>query len=378
MPSALWREEMAAGGARRALAQAQTGLGTMVSLSALPWVLDGSITGNGPTSRSERYAWLDAGNTPYTITLPGGAKIPYNKVEPFGMTLSSLADTVELMKYANEDDNSAMAASIALGVGHAMLNKTYMEQWSNLIDAMQDPNQNGAKFIDQLAASFAVPAAVSGLDRMFDDNMRSHQGLLETVASRTVGVSNLLPPLRNVWGDPIKKETGVLGGFGRFVMPYDLELPKDVDPIDKWAWDNRDAAPNSELGRIGFSPPARILHIEDARQDLNIKLNTDQYDRYRRLSGNELKMQYGDQMLGAKDALNGLVSGNNPDETLQAQFNSRSKAAQYLMLLSIQNAYKKAAGAEMQRSDADIQGRIDAGRRARAMQLAPPSMGAGP
>jgi len=371
LPSALWREDMLAGGARRALAQAQAGLGTGVSLAALPFVLNGNITGGGPTSQAERYAWLNAGNKPYTITLPGGASFTYNKVEPFGMSLGAIADTVELMRYAHEDDNSALAASLALGIGHAMLNKTYMQSWSDLVDAMSDPNQKGSKFVDQLAASFAVPSIVSGIDRLFDDNMRAHQGLFETVAARTPGFSNFLPPIRDVWGDPVKKESGMLHGVGRFLLPFDLEMPHDAEPINKWVWEHRQDFPDSEQGRVGFTPPGRVLHVEDAGAHQNITLTTTQADERKVLAGNGVKLPAGDQMLGAKDALNALVSGKYPDEVVQERFNSSSGPAQAMMLLSMFNAYKRAADNQFKQRP-DIKAKIDAGREVRAKQLAPP------
>lgn len=379
MPSALWREEIAAGGAKKALAQAQAGLGTMASMAALPLVLNGSITGNGPTSREERYAWLNAGNKPYSITLPGGATINYNKVEPFGMSLATIADTVELMRYSHEDDSGALAASLALGIGHAMMNKTYMEQWSNLLDAMQDPNQAGSRFIDQLAASFAVPGLVSGVDRAFDENMRAHHGLMETIASRTPGVSNTMPPLRNVWGDPIARSTGLLGGVGRMLLPFDVSPPPDANPVDKFLWDNREYAPNNELGRIGLTPPGQVFQFDEGgRQRGNIRLSTEDADRLKVLTGNGFKREFGGQMLGAKDALNLLVTNKFPDADIQQQFNQRPPAGQYKMIIDLFNGYKKGAKAQFLQNSPDLQQRIQSGRDIRRQQLTAPTMGTAP
>jgi hypothetical protein len=55
-------------------------------------------------------AWQAAGNKPYSLRV-GDKWYGYNRVEPIGMHMAALADTVETLKFAHDEDAEQLAWS---------------------------------------------------------------------------------------------------------------------------------------------------------------------------------------------------------------------------------------------------------------------------
>ena len=323
----------------------------------------------------------DAGVPPYSLKL-GGKWYGYNKIEPLGTTLGTVADTVELMRYAHEEDNQDLATSLIFGIGNAMLSKTYMSGASNFLDALHNPDRSG-NYANGVLASMAMPGSADMVMRGLDPWLRSHQGLFSAIAARTPGVSMTLPPLRNRWGDPIPRQEGLLPQFmgpagapvtdalGRMVSPVSVSDAKAGEPIDKWIWANRDAFPQSDQGRLGldgFSRPQ--ISVGNGQATAHLQLTPTQLDRLRELAGNGMKDENG---LGAKDALNALVAGKHPDSDMQDSWNQATPEARALTVLKIYNASKSGAKQQLLRENTDLREAAQAQMKGRAAQLVGPS-----
>lgn len=375
-PSGAMKATMAAGGAGRDLALAQIGLGTGTIMATSALALGNIITGNGPTDPRLRSAWLAAGNQPYSIQFPGARPIQYQP-EPFAMMMGGIADTIGLGKFAREEDADSAALSLALGVGHVFLSRTYMQGLSDFLDAVQNPDRDGQRYADRLAASLAVPRAVGDVAGAIDGWQRAHYGLLDAIEARIPFLSKNLPPLRDTWGRPIPLQDAYLppftgSGFAHVVSPIE-EGPASAEPIDQWRWAHRQDFYN---GDAGIQRPNRTLSFQQGQGvKANVQLTPQQYDRYQELAGHAL--QDPRSKLGLLDTLNGLATGKGPDY-LQREWDQSSDAERALMVQSLVSKYRSAAKQQLVREFPDIGQAAQAQWGQRRSQLMSATPGAAP
>lgn len=369
-PSAGFKAELAAGGAQRDLAYARVGIGTGISMAASGLAISGNLTGAGPSEPSANAAWQRAGNMPYSIKI-GGQSYGYNKVEPIGMMLAAVADTFNVMKFAKDEDNENVAASMVFGLGDAILSKTYMSGIANFFDALNAPEQESSRYVDNLIASMAVPNTVGSIDKATDKWRRAHYDLLGAIEAKTPGLSEGMPPVRTIWGDPIPQDQGFAPPFtgtgaARALSPIP-ERPNDAQPIDSWIWDNRQSFPIDGRGNIQLpSKPGHTQTFMVGKIDAHVALSSEQYSRFVELSGNTVKDGNG---LGAKDYLNALVSGDNPDSATQRQWNNGSPAVKAVIVQSAVGKFRQAAKQQLRSEFPDIEQAINAQATDRAGQL---------
>lgn len=304
-----WRADVNAGGARRDLAYAQMGLGSMGMLAVADMVMSGQVTGRGPTEIGKRQAMEREGWKPYSFKGPDGKWHTYNRLDPVGSVVGMAADAAELSIHADQeyledgDTENIVAASMAAMAGN-LTNKTYLSSLSNFIEMMNEPTRKAGGFVEQFAAS-AIPSGVGQVARTNDPIVREVYGMMDAINAKIPGNSKNLEPRLDLWGKPISRESGY-GKAVDFFSPVYTGIPGD-NPIDK------------EILRIGsnITKPGTIVSFDGATVDL--KKYPKAYTRYVELSGNELKHPAWN--LGAKDFLNKVVSNSHP---MSAVYNMRS------------------------------------------------------
>lgn len=372
------KADMMAGGAAKDLAMARIGLGTGLVVSTLGLAVSGRLTGGGPSSPELKKAWLAAGHDPYTLDL-GSGKFKYNQLEPMGTTLGVIADTLEIMKFAKEEDKAALAESLVFGTGKAMLNKSYLMGVGEFFQALENPDEEASRWASNFAAGLSAPQTISGVAKGLDEWKRAHYGYLQTVESRIPGLSQNLPPARTRWGDPIPWNEAFLPGMSgtglaRAISPF--ETPKHVtEPIDKWIWENRLAfprGPENKLGLPGVGGPIQTFTPPGSKGVVaQVELTPEQLDRYKVLAGNELKDPT--SHMGAKDTLNALVNGTYPSG-LQQQWDKASAAGKALVVQSAVNKFKTAAKMQLIEEYPDLKEALTAGWQQKVQQLQPAAM----
>ncbi len=328
-----WRADIAAGGARQSMALAKTGLGSMVMLAASDAVLNGTITGQGPSDKGQRQALMDTGWQPYSVKLPSGRWVQYNRLETAGSSVALAADVTETMRdyftAVNKDDPNVeklTAAGIA-AVANNVTSKTYFEGVARLFETMADPRSNAESALKAQAGSL-VPAGVGAAARLMDPYQRATYDMMDAIKARTPGISKDLPPLTNVWGEPVKHDSGLGKAYDAFV-PFASRRPSD-EPIDK------------EILKQGMhiSLPPQKTSINGATVDLS--QDPALYHRYVELAGNELKSPaWG---VGAKDLLNQIVSGTHPLSTVYNMKSDGPDGGKALMLRGLIEQYRRDAG----------------------------------
>lgn len=368
------RAELAQGGATAELAIARMSMGSMVGLTMLPYVLNGGITGGGPSSPQLNSAWQRAGNKPYSIKI-GDNSYSYDWSMPLGMMLAYTADTHEAMKFASDEDKNASAWSLAFGLGKTLMNRSFMLGMSNFFAGINDPNHSADKYANSLIGAFAAPPGLNAIRRGLDPWVRAHYGLLDSIQSKWPGLSQGDPKLRNVWGDGVPLDQAFMPllsgtGIARSLSPITYR-PTTAEPIDKWVFDNRSSFPDGTQGKIMPSKPSQIYTLTSGKGvTARIPLDPMQYDRFTVLAGHLLKDP--DTGLGAKDYLNALVSGNNPDGSAQDYWNQASPTVRAMMVMSTMKKFQDAAKVQLLHEYPALQNKITSAWQSRIGELTAP------
>lgn len=309
-----WRADIAAGGARADLALARMATGTAIMTTAMDMADVGTVSGPGPKDPAQREALIRQGWQPYSIKV-GDRWYSYNRADPFGMTMGFAASITEAVKNGeiNEDDvdewNEVTAMAIA-AVAQVSISKTYLEGFSNAVEAMNDPTRYSESYVNRLVGSFA-PAMSAAIKNFVDPVQREAGTPSEAVMSRIVVLSEQLPPRRNLWGEEVSYESG-LGRAYDFISPIASKSQVD-SPIDR------------EIVRLGEGPLRITKKTSFDGVPANLKFWPGVYDEYTRLAGNGLKHPaWG---MGAKDYLDAVVSGNHPISSAYSVMSDESRRA---------------------------------------------------
>ena len=297
-----WRADLAAGGARADLALARMSTGTAIMMTAMDMASNGHISGAGPSGDdvTVRESLVRSGWQPYSVKV-GDRWYSYNRTDPFGTTMGLAASIVESVQKGelDEDDvdewQEVMAMSIA-ATSQVVINKTYLEGFSNFVETMSDPKRYSERYVEDLVASFLPATALMySMKNIHDPYQRDPSTPYEAIQARIAGLSDSLPPRRNLWGEPVSTESG-LGRVYDAVSPI-ASRPEKVNPIDR------------EIVRLNKGPTKIAKKTVFGGARVSLKKFPAVYDEYVRLAGNELK--HPGWGMGAKDFLNSVVSGKH-------------------------------------------------------------------
>lgn len=293
------RGEIAEGGAKGQMAKTRMAMGTMTMLTMMDLVYGGHITGSGPPGDKSRDARKRQKIENDSIRI-GDRYFSYSRTDPMGATIGTAARIAEFVQWAakEQDDVTEMEEIVVAGItamSEVMINKTYMQGMSNLVEAINDPKRYGMAYVERLAGSL-IPAGVAEVSRFKDPYMKEVDGLLEAMKARTPGWSKDLPNVRDVWGREITYRSGMGWMFDAMSPIYSRrENPTAID---------------SEMVRLKMdvSKPQRAISY-----GLGLDVNLDHfpriYDRYVELAGGALPDPV--TGLGAFDTLNDIVDGNH-------------------------------------------------------------------
>ena len=358
-----FRADVAAGGARQSMALAKMGLGSAVMLATADGVLNGQITGAGPTEKGQKLAMENEGWLPYSIKI-GNRWVQYNRLETLGSSMAMAADAVETIKNyqtavnVDDPDVTNLTAALTLSIANDVTSKTYLEGMARFFEAMGNPKEGAKSAMLSMAGSF-VPAGVGAIARGVDPYQRTVNSMTDALKAKTPGLSKDLPPMRNVWGEPVSHESGFGKAYDAFV-PFATRQPAN-EPIDQ------------EILRLGMNvnlPPA-TTSISGAR--VNLKEDPKIYSRYVQLAGNEIKDPLTN--MGTKDALNALVSGTHPLSSIYNMRTDGPDGGKAVMIQDIIRAQRDRAKQQLVKEFPDLAGKVsDAQAKQQALKaLVPPS-----
>jgi hypothetical protein len=202
--------DILAGGAKSDIALSRMALGSMLLVSGgmLGW--EGKVTGN--LSGPARKAMIMKGIKPNSIKI-GDQWYSLNRLDPMGAFFTMSADVAQIVKYSDsESDIQEVTAAVAHAVSKGLLSKTYLRGVSDVLSAINSKDaQEMERVLMRYPATF-LPASsmLNSLEKVVDPTLRETFTLLDTVKSRTPGLSDDLPPVRDMLtGYPVVYEGGL-------------------------------------------------------------------------------------------------------------------------------------------------------------------------
>lgn len=324
------RADLSAGGARRDVALARIATGTTVMMVVADNAMNGDITGNGPASAAERQALMRTGWQPYSVKVDG-RYYAYNRMDPIGMTMGLAADMVEILvndDYGVEKERTMEEAAVAvtMSIANNVMSKTYLSGISDFFEAMADPERRADSFFQRLGGS-VVPAGVAEVARYQDPYMREANNILEAIRRRTPGLSDELPPRRDLWGRPISYQSGLGPAYDALSPIYSKE--QTSSPIDE------------EILRLeaSITMPPKKTSFNGVTIDLSN--HPEAWSRYVELAGNALKHPAWN--LGAKDYLDQMVTGRGDLSPLYQELSEGPDGGKSDLIKKTINEYRELA-----------------------------------
>jgi len=241
------------------ISRAVTGT-SMIALGAY-LAQKGLMTGSIPKDQQDRDDFYAAGKQANSIYLFGQWH-QLNRISPIG-NLLSLGASFE--KLSQDKSGLDLAASTGATGLKSLTEQTFLKGVSGGLSAINDPERNASKYIEQSVAS-SIPTGVARMARVADPRLRDPQGIWQTLKNRIPLMSEDLPVTRDVFGHAVN----VSGGRLSIVDPFSRKKPTDYPAL-------------KEANRIGISigKPSKVLR--------NTKLTNREYSMYQKVNGNILE-----------------------------------------------------------------------------------------
>lgn len=222
-------------------------MGSLIAAGIAGLAFEGLISGGGPRDPARRRALRATGWQPYSIRL-GDQWVSYGRLEPLGIVVGLTADYVELFDTLEQED---AVSKISFAIAQNLTNKTFLRGLSDAINAASDPERFGERWVRGLTGT-AIPTGVAQVARGVDPTLRRPETALQGLQARTPFLSFQVPPIRDVWGQPVLlQETGV----ERFLSPIRRSpVIQDKASQELVRLDVRPGSPRRQLGRVELSP----------------------------------------------------------------------------------------------------------------------------
>ena len=117
----------------KALQSGRLALGSMAIFMAGQKFLGGELHGNGPTDRTKRQTWLDAGWKPRSIKI-GDTWVSYDAFEPFNQILAIVGDIGDHMELMGEEWAEDHLLKLGLVIGQGITSKSYLAGLQQFVD----------------------------------------------------------------------------------------------------------------------------------------------------------------------------------------------------------------------------------------------------
>ena len=276
-----YKDDIAAGGARAQMARAKMVNGTMLSMSALMWAMNGTITGSDPKDNKAREARKETGWRPRSFVFDNedGTKeyISYDRAEPFSYLLGTVADIVEYQEQVRYDDPDSDAdkqvedavTGLVAAFATNTVDKTFMIGIQSIMQVMTDPKRYGKAYISNMINGVMPMSGVRrDLAKLDDDLVKEAFTVVEKLKKSTPGFNKDLPNRLDNYGEPVRYDT-VLSPWATSVETKD----KVKLEVQRLAKETRSVAITRPTRRIeGVKLTAQQYHdmVQYARKDLEV------------------------------------------------------------------------------------------------------------
>lgn len=319
---------LAAGGKEADMAMTKVGMSTAAMFGFSQMAANGIITGSGPGDKGTRQAMERQGWQPYSVVIdtsgmkedtrdlfsqfPGSVRfgsgdysgkvfLSYQGMEPIGALMAIGSDYVDYARYEQDDSRlNAYVGGAVFGVANYMLEHPFLTGVGNIAALMGGniPNSrehlvniiNGVakigtttvlKTVEPLSGLFtSTKEKVDPLRRDYQADPNLGAGLkgvmdaLNKWRSETPGLSQDLPPMLNIWAEPVQHEFS-------------------WSPIRMKAGKQNDVDQALIQLNANISMPTRQLSMKDPDTGINsnTKLTADEYNEMLRIANDKLELE---------------------------------------------------------------------------------------
>lgn len=273
------RDDIAAGGSRRQLALAKMGLGTGITAATFMLAENGKITGPMPKDDNEKKAWKAAGIKPFSVVFDNadGTKTytPYTGLEPFATFFgiaASLADYGRKSQYVDlydgeDEKHHELVSGLLFAISENTMNKTFAVGMQNFFDATSGNNVGAWERMINGYANTLIPYAGlrRNITKEMDEIKRATGGTLEYIQSQIPGMSDKLPPVRDIFGEEVKHDYT----WVRWSPTTSTNDPVNMEILRLREVTHQMAVPNAKdnLGKQRITPEDREKWMTYARRD---------------------------------------------------------------------------------------------------------------
>lgn len=190
-------------------------IGSMLMLETMALVGEGLVTGSGPKEKTKREALKRTGWQEYSVKI-GDKYVSYKYFAPLANVVGMAADLGEMIydkKFPTDERKfKQYVGEVAFSFARNITSQTFMQGFSQAIDAISDPERYGEKMLEQFAGS-VVPSIVKDVAMATDPTVREMETPLDAIQSRIPGASQNLISKRDLWGRKINREGGPIGAM---------------------------------------------------------------------------------------------------------------------------------------------------------------------
>lgn len=194
------------GNVPQALAISKMGTGTIVLTGAATLAGHGYITGAPADDPKERDYNFLAGNPPYSVRF-GDTNIPMRFFGIPGRVLAIGADLHNASQAFAAEGIDAAIGKAAHDIGNNVLSESGFRGIAELYQAVNDYKRYGKQYAQNTLASALMPMSIGQgqISRFNDPIMRQAHGIVETLQSRTPGLSTQRVPKIDIFGNPLQR-----------------------------------------------------------------------------------------------------------------------------------------------------------------------------
>jgi hypothetical protein len=195
----------AKGGAKQDMAIARMVVGSAVGAWAVNQVLNDRMTGFGPSDPKERAQWLATGHQPYSIRI-GDYWYSFNRFGSLGTMLGLYANLSEVIPHMKPDaEELTKAVGMAVhSTGRLMEDEVGMQGLAGLMDAINEPDRKGTRFVSNFAGSLLPYSSMQRqVASSMDPYMRETKSVVDGLRYYIPAARQGLLPKRDWSGLPV-------------------------------------------------------------------------------------------------------------------------------------------------------------------------------
>ena len=255
--------------------------GSVISMAGMHF-MNGGLTGNGPTDRSKRQAWIDAGWQPRSINIMG-TWVGYDSFEPFNQILAAVADVGDHSELMGEEWTQDQFQKLAMVIAQAATSKSYLQGMGDFVDLFSGEAGKAERIIAGLMNNVVPLGGLrNDIGKLFNPHMKElNKNWQDTFRSRNLlfeyGPGEDLPTKYDLLnGKPIRDYDFPTRMWNMFIP---IPLNMDQGPGRKLLFDSGyDLRTSTYYGPDGTdltnSPQLRSLfQYYIGRQNLEAQLN---------------------------------------------------------------------------------------------------------